>query len=553
MKRKLTKFFNLAKNSKEVKVMLIFNIVVIFILLLGNSLSVYISNKNMNIANIKVNGLSFNMTTNSGTSDDRILHLQAGKFESFNIVLTNLNKTEVKYELIYDVCSDSKCTSVSKELPTDIGVYKEIADTEINGNISGKDAKTIKIVTKNNSSKDYYIKLNVSVGYTWNELELANQINEQVSINNNMNIIAYVDGKEVNSTPNNCGYTAKVKVLMNNENVETEDIELTCDYYKNKWSINFKDLMSIPDKIELYFTSTGVPADALIKNYEYIEPTTEYSEPYYTFTVPVDGTYKIETWGAQGGGAKGGYGGYSSGEITLKKDDLLYFYVGGQGGANTNIKNVGGYNGGGYSGYYDGVASYGGGGATHIAKKKGLLSTLSSSLNSILIVSGGGGGTTGKITTLGGSGGGMVGCMGTSSFSNFNNSAYLPGGGTQTGPGFAYGGSTRQGIFGADIQVNTAGTAGGGGAGLYGGSNGYGTTGGGGSSYIGNSLLTNKAMYCYGCDESIDAGIFTVNTIGTSDLLNKTNCPDGYSAEPISKCAKSGDGYARITFVNDAN
>ena len=130
MKQKLTKFFNLVKNSKEVKVMLIFNIIVVFVLLLGNSLSVYTSNKNTNMANIKVNGLSFNMTTNSGTSDDRILHLQAGKIESFNIVLTNLNKTEVKYELIYDVCSDSKCTSVSSNKPDYIIIGKEKLNTE---------------------------------------------------------------------------------------------------------------------------------------------------------------------------------------------------------------------------------------------------------------------------------------------------------------------------------------------------------------------------------------------------------------------------------------
>ena len=108
MKRKLTKFFNLVKNIKEIKVMLIFN-----------------------------------MTTNSGTSDDIILHLQAGKIEVFNIELINLNKTEVKYELIYDVCSDSKCTSVSKEMPNDIGIYKETDGTEINENITSKDAKTI--------------------------------------------------------------------------------------------------------------------------------------------------------------------------------------------------------------------------------------------------------------------------------------------------------------------------------------------------------------------------------------------------------------------------
>ena len=62
------------------------------------------------------------------------------------------------------------------------------------------------------------------------------------------------------------------------------------------------------------------------------------------------GTYKLETWGAQGGSANenyvGGYGGYAVGNISLNKGDTLYINVGGQGNTNPNtITSVdGGYN-----------------------------------------------------------------------------------------------------------------------------------------------------------------------------------------------------------------
>ena len=270
--------------------------------------------------------------------------------------------------------------------------------------------------------------------------------------------------------------------------------------------------------------------------YDYIAPTTDVAEPYYTFKAPVTGKYKLETWGAQGGGDKGGYGGYSSGEITLKKDDLLYVYVGGQGSAKSTTTNVGGYNGGGYSGNNSDAKSYSGGGATHFANTTGLLKSLSDKINNIMVIASGGGGTTSNLTTVAGSGGGIVGSMGTSSNSSFNNSAFLPGGGTQTGPGFAYGGSVRQGIFGAGIQNYSSGWGGGGGAGLYGGSNGHGTTGAGGSGYIGNTLLTNKAMYCYNCTESNDESTKTVST----------TC---HSETPTENCAKEGNGYAKITLI----
>ena len=60
---------------------------------------------------------------------------------------------------------------------------------------------------------------------------------------------------------------------------------------------------------------------------------------------------------------------------------------------------------------------------------------------------------------------------------------------------------------------------------------------GGGSGYIGNSLLTNKVMYCYNCEESSEESTKTIST----------TCNE---ATPTSYCAKKGNGYARITLVN---
>lgn len=55
-----------------------------------------------------------------------------------------------------------------------------------------------------------------------------------------------------------------------------------------------------------------------------------------TYTIPETGVYKLEVWGAQGGGLNGsggGLGGYSIGYKQLTKDTILYIGVGGQGGA----------------------------------------------------------------------------------------------------------------------------------------------------------------------------------------------------------------------------
>ena len=225
------------------------------------------------------------------------------------------------------------------------------------------------------------------------------------------------------------------------------------------------------------------------------------------FTTPIAGTYKIETWGGSGGNS-GGYGGYSIGTVTLEKDESLYVYVGGQGG--TSYKGTAGYNGGGV-GYSNVRDCGGGGGATHIATKTGLLSTLSGSLNSILIVSGGGGGTC---KTAGGNAGGYIG-TGSKAGSQTSGKAFGQGAGVTSG------GNQR----------------GGGGGGFYGGGHADNVGGSGGSSYIGNTLLTNKVMYCYNCTES---SAETTKTISTT-------C---YSSTPTENCAKEGNGYVKITFIS---
>ena len=73
---------------------------------------------------------------------------------------------------------------------------------------------------------------------------------------------------------------------------------------------------------------------------------------------------------------------------------------------------------------------------------------------------------------------------------------------------------------------------------------------GGGSGYIGNSRLFNAVMYCYGCTEDGNDGTRTISTTGSNK--DSVNCTDSVSANPLSNCAKSGDGYAIITYVGQS-
>ena len=261
------------------------------------------------------------------------------------------------------------------------------------------------------------------------------------------------------------------------------------------------------------------------------EWTFDYTGGEQTFTAPLTGTYKLETWGAQGGSYSsyhGGYGGYSTGIISLKLNSSLSINVGGAGRMGTmdvsGVEVLGGYNGGGAN--ISAQYGYGtsGGGATHIATVPGLLESLENKKDDLLIVSGGGGGGGQETAYIGycygGSAGGITGSKGTSNPSRYETPGNV---GTQSS-GYVFGkGEASSSWIGS------------GGSGFFGGYKGCG--GGGGSGYIGNSLLTEKVMYCYNCTESTEESTKTISTT----CVNST---------PTENCAKKGNGYARITLIS---
>ena len=333
------------------------------------------------------------------------------------------------------------------------------------------------------------------------------------------------------------------------------------------------------------------------------------TDDYQEFIAPTYGNYKIELWGAAGGrnlvdnaytnttyAKLGGKGAYTSGVITLKKNEKIYVYVGCKGrDAKKATIVAGGYNGGGRGDHdhSDDEASGAGGGATDVRLVKGdnwddftslksrimiagggggasyelrggNAGTLSGEdtlyskggtqttgykfgigqdgvyVNSNVDVAGGGGGTSANFVvdeTIGGSAGGYIG--------NFGEKYYQ----ASTLYGIGYGGTqTSSPIpeFGSSLNKEYYSTGGfgygangiyvGGGGGFYGGSVSVASSGGG-SGYIGNSLLTEKAMYCYNCQESKDISTKTISTTCTSST-------------PTANCSKQGNGYARITLVN---
>ena len=351
-------------------------------------------------------------------------------------------------------------------------------------------------------------------------------------------------------TNNSSNYDAEVTINCNTkENTESKYTSIKNELENNVTVVKAKESVNGTLTITLNQTSTEEVTEEYTCTLEFnaiertelgiysgpTEWTFDYTGEEQTFEVPVNGTYKLETWGASGGNYSNytpGYGGFSVGTINFKKSELIYINVGGKG-----ISSTGGYNGGGNTSYNAG----GGGGATHIALKQGLLSTLENYKSEILIVSGGGGGSGSFNGYSGGAAGGYIG--------NNGKGTYNGKGGTQNvgGASPGYSGSTGtaggKGLFGSGGNGGSeslfSAASGAGGSGFYGGSGGGARDGGGGggSSYIENPLLTDKSMYCYECTESTEESTKTVSTTCVSEV-------------PTENCAKQGNGYARITLID---
>lgn len=225
-----------------------------------------------------------------------------------------------------------------------------------------------------------------------------------------------------------------------------------------------------------------------------VTDTFNYTGSVQSFTVPagVD-SITVDLRGAQGGrayvcgsiGGTGGYGGRTTGTISVSPGDVIYIYVGGQGStAASSIGGAGGYNGGAYGNNHSNNQSGGGGGGGTDIRLNGTSLT-----NRIAVAGGGGGASCGSCSASnGGHAGGLTGVGGTNCCSGVN-----PTGGTQSagGSGGSYSGycTASSGSLGSGGNACSPSGGGGGGGGYYGGGGGAWASGGGGSSYIISSAV----------------------------------------------------------------
>jgi hypothetical protein len=297
-----------------------------------------------------------------------------------------------------------------------------------------------------------------------------------------------------------------------------------------------------------------------------------YTGDVQSYTIPFTGTYKIQCWGASGGDLNiyvGGKGAYTNGNIQLNKNQVLYIYIGEQGGKTAIVSTP--FNSG--SSQVDNGQEWqwgrAGGGATDIRLISGKWNNFESLKSRIMVAAGGGGADNRNSTEIGntigpyygdgngGYGGSLTGGSGTTEnhtnpLNNLTGGYSTDTGATQTAGGYLteYYPYTNNGYEGGFGYSNGSVQAGGGG-GYYGGASAFHCGASGGSSFISGYP---------GCN--------AISELSTSTNIIHTGSPDHYSgyvftnmemiAGDSSMPAPSGgtekghpgNGYARITFVS---
>ena len=509
----------------------------------------------------------FNITLGDRTNREIVIPSYDSKI--VDIKISNPNEFNMSY-LLYLEGVNSNISIIN------------ISNNEASGVLNSKTNTLIKVFIQNTSSSDITTSIKDIVGFEKEKLSVPSN-NTSISKGTYYKVI-------VKSNDNTYGKVKPNIKLSTSKGTVKYTISSNTGYQYKSTTCNgtvSNNILTISNITSNISCEVVFEPKQITVNFDLAGGVVEniYTEPKeHTYTVLYNGTYKLETWGAQGGGVSslpGGYGGYSAGNIELSQNEKLYVYV----GENYNgYKSTLSFNGGGSGTYSTGenTVNFNGGGATDIRLVSGDWNSTASLASRIIIAGGGGGYSNWSTGSKGGSAGGLIGYSGNRVGSIVNST-----GGTQVSGGYgtenrtdipimgAFGIGGYSGLYSSEWIYNS-----GGGGGYYGGGAGGAISGSVGSASGGSSYISGHT----GCVAIISQNDITPKsgcTTGTTDnscsihysgkkftntvmidgqgyswtntkgaLQQMPNPSGGYYASGIGN---SGNGVARITLMSDAN
>ena len=372
MKNKIVKVL----QNKRVRYLFVSFVLVLFCLALNIAFSAFTSNAGGVAANLNVKNMTYSVKLN-GTSGT-IIKANKNGLTKVNTTFTASNDRTSKYELSYDVCSDSTCSSTITKPSTLTVQYSSRSTDGHTGSIAATGTVNIRVVITNTASSDVYIRLRMNAGFTHNTLNLEKKVTGPYN-EDDLTVYSYINGTKKDAFPTSSRYSSLVKCEIDGGG--TSNASGSASWDGSKWNVSVTGVDTGRTVCNVNFASTG-----------YI---ISYSGAEKTYTIDEAGTYRITAYGAAGSQGnkygntsttvKGGYGAKIEGDFTFAKGDVLYINVGGMGSTTSGTAADG--------------ASGAGGGGTFVFKKVSRLFnsniqfTKNGAYYEVLIVAAGGGGT----------------------------------------------------------------------------------------------------------------------------------------------------------------
>lgn len=371
MKNKIVKVL----QNKRARYLLVSFVLVLFCLALNIAFSAFTSNAGGVAANLNVKNMTYSVKLD-GTSGT-IVKANKNGLTKVNTTFTATNDRASKYELSYDVCSDSTCSSTITKPSTLTVQYSSRTTDAYTGTITASGTVNIRIVITNTASSDVYIRLRMNAGFTHNSLTMERKVTGPYN-EDDLTVYSYINGTKNNTFPTSSNYGASVSCEIDGGG--TSNASGSASWDGSKWNVSI----------------TGVDTGRTVCNVYFVpEVNIAYSGAEVTRTIDEAGTYRITVTGAAGTqGNKygntsttvaGGKGAQIYGDFTFAKGDVIYINVGGMGTTTTGTAADG--------------ASGAGGGGTFVFKKVSSITnsniqvTKNSAYYEVLIVAAGGGGT----------------------------------------------------------------------------------------------------------------------------------------------------------------
>ena len=273
----MVEFINKVKSNKTAMYFLVVSIMVLFCVTLNYTFSAFTASKEGNVASITVGSLSYD-TEVDGTAGS-IITATNNTITKTDITLISNNSFDTNYELTYDICTTSNCSSTVNSVSGLKVEYSSLTENGVSGTITSSGNKVIRLVITNPTNATYYIRIGINAGFSHNALLKVNQINQEYS-EDDLVVYTYIDNVASNSFPSSRSYNASVSCHGPLGESVSAIGKLSWDKTNSKWLLNVSNIDSTETKCDVNFTTKPV------KNCTYNGELTqgaEYVDGQYTY------------------------------------------------------------------------------------------------------------------------------------------------------------------------------------------------------------------------------------------------------------------------------